>query len=72
MGHEKVKQRRIVDKAFAQRLDDVCNDNPLIPPKNHGRLGYIAKEMEKVTGEKYPPNLFENGSLVKRGPGPRR
>ena len=50
MEHEKVKQRRIVDKAFAQRLDDVCNDNPLIPPKNHGRLGYIAKGKTPLTG----------------------
>lgn len=39
--------QKVVDKAFARRLEEACNLNPHVPDPNFGRLRFFQEEFQK-------------------------
>lgn len=48
----KTEVRKIRDKAFAKRIAEACDLNPLVPPYNYGRLTWIRDQMESKYRER--------------------
>jgi hypothetical protein len=71
VGIPDAKERHIVDKEFAQRLERACDDHPLVPPKNHGRLGYISNAMRTITGQKVSWESVRKWSYGEARPRPK-
>jgi transcriptional regulator with XRE-family HTH domain len=45
-------QKKIRHREFAKRMEQACETHPLCPPMHHGRLGWIAEQLEKKFGRK--------------------
>lgn len=64
------KEKSGRDLQFAKRINAACDDNPDVPPLNHGRLSWIVRELQNrnnitvtqesarkwLAGESYPRN----------------
>lgn len=50
-NNESVGTVRVIrDPEFAKRFNQACDDNPLVPPLHHGRLGWVKREMFRHFG----------------------
>lgn len=48
-------KRAILHADFAKRFNQVCDDNPMIPPYNYGRLRWVKDELESRFKVKVSP-----------------
>jgi transcriptional regulator with XRE-family HTH domain len=63
-------KRLIRDKAFAKRLETACNNHPMVPAYNFGRLTWMVKQFADRFGIKISPETARKWAAGEARPRP--